>query len=125
MTANEPQPDLRRTGSPHDLRLDILGTSFSITADEDPAYLEEIFSQYQSAVENTRNISGMRDPLKIAILTGFLLCDEINKTRVQAGEEREKAEAQKAGEALEVEQRTLNLIARIDRVLEERSRANG
>jgi cell division protein ZapA (FtsZ GTPase activity inhibitor) len=108
----------------HDLRLDILGTSFSITADEDPAYLEAILSQYQAAVENTQNISGMKDPLKIAILTGFLLCDEINKARKQAGEERERTEAQREGEDRELEQRTLNLIARIDQVLEDKTPAD-
>ena len=108
----------------NELRLDILGTSFSITADEDPAYLEEIFNQYHAAVENTRNISGMKDPLKIAILAGFLLCDEINKIRTQAGEERERAETRKEGEALEVERRTLNLIARLDQALEDKSPDN-
>jgi cell division protein ZapA (FtsZ GTPase activity inhibitor) len=102
----------------NDLRLDILGASFSITADEDPAYLEAIFNQYRTAVENTRAISGMKDPLKIAVLTGFLLCDEINKARLQAGEEREQAEARRAGEDRELEQRTLNLIARLDQALE-------
>ncbi|MDR2476220.1 MAG: cell division protein ZapA [Treponema sp.] len=105
----------------NDLRLDILGTSFSITADEDPVYLDAVLAQYQAAVENTQNISAMKDPLKVAILTGFLLCDEINKLKMQAGEERERAEAQRAGEAKELEQRTLNLIARIDEVLEKKT----
>jgi cell division protein ZapA (FtsZ GTPase activity inhibitor) len=108
----------------NDLRLEILGTSFSITADEDPAYLEEILKQYRSVVENTQNISGMKDPLNIAILSGFLLCDEINKMRIQAGEEREKAEARREGEDREVERRTLNLIARLDQAFEDKSPAD-
>lgn len=108
----------------NDLRLDILGTSFSITADEDPAYLEAILNQYRAAVENTQAISGMKDPLKIAILTGFLLCDEINKTRTQAGAEREQAEALREGEDREVERRTLNLIALIDQALEDKRPAD-
>ena len=90
----------------NELRLDILGTSFSITAGEDEEYLQEIMSQFRRAVENTRQISGMKDPLKIAILAGFLLCDEINKIRLEAGE---------------AEQRTLNLITRLDRALEDAS----
>jgi cell division protein ZapA (FtsZ GTPase activity inhibitor) len=107
-----------------DLRLDILGTSFSITADEDPAYLDDILNQYRRAVENTQAISGMKDPLKIAVLTGFLLCDEIHKTRKQAGEEREQAEARREGEDRELERRTLNLIARLDQALEDKSPAD-
>ena len=102
----------------NDLRLDVLGTSFSITADEDPAYLEAVLQQYLAALDNTRDISGMQDPLKIAILTGFLLCDEINKARIQAGEEREKADARRDGEDRELQRRTLNLIALIDQALE-------
>jgi cell division protein ZapA (FtsZ GTPase activity inhibitor) len=101
----------------HELRLDILGTSFSITADEDPAYLEEIFSRYRAAVENTQAISGMQDPLRVAILTGFLLCDEVNKARKEAGEEREKAEEQQADEERELERRTRSLIERLDQAL--------
>ena len=108
----------------NDLRLEILGTSFSISTDEDPAYLEEILNQYRTAVENTQNISGMKDPLKIAILAGFLLCDEINKIRTQAGEDREKAEALREGEDRELSQRTLNLIARLDEALKDKSYAD-
>ncbi|MDR0877648.1 MAG: cell division protein ZapA [Treponema sp.] len=90
-----------------DLHLDILGTSFSITADEDAAYLDEILKQYKSAIENTQNAAGLKDPLKIAVLTGFLLCDEIHKLKANAGTETE-------GEA---EKLTLALIARIDDAL--------
>jgi cell division protein ZapA (FtsZ GTPase activity inhibitor) len=97
-----------------DLRLDILGTSFSITADEDADYLENIFSQYRLAVENTQHTTNLKDPLKVAILTGFLLCDEIHKLRG----------SNEPGEAAEAEQRTLNLIARIDEVLENKSPGN-
>jgi cell division protein ZapA (FtsZ GTPase activity inhibitor) len=94
----------------NNIRLELLGTSFSITADEDESYLADILNQYRAALENTKNISGMKDPLKIAVLTGFLLCDEINKMRLQAGE---------------AEQRTTSLIARIDRVLQDKIPADG
>jgi cell division protein ZapA (FtsZ GTPase activity inhibitor) len=63
----------------NELCLNILGTSFTITADEDEAYLQKVFTQFQAAVENTESISGINNPLNIAVLTGFLLCDEINK----------------------------------------------
>lgn len=94
-----------------DLRLDLLGTSFSITADEDPVYLRGILDQYRAAIANTQKNMGLKDPLKTAILTGFLLCDEIHKLR-NRGE---------APEADEVERLTLNLIARIDEALENKT----
>jgi cell division protein ZapA (FtsZ GTPase activity inhibitor) len=93
--------------------LDILGTSFSITTDEDMAYLEKILDQYKASIENIQNVSGLKDPLKIAILTGFSLSDEIARLR----ESREKAEALYEGEAGEMERRALGLIARIDEAL--------
>jgi len=88
------------------LGLDILGTSFSITADEDEAYLQQVFSQYSAAVENTQSISGINDPLNIAVLTGFMLCDEINKIKRQFEDEAE-----------EVEERTLRLISKLENAL--------
>lgn len=98
-----------------DLCLDILGVSFSITADEDAAYLEEILNQYRTAVNATQQSTGVKDPLKTAILTGFLLCDDIHKLRSQAGARPEDNEA---------EARTLNLITLIDKALEKKTDFN-
>ena len=88
------------------LRLDILGTSFSITADEDETYLKKVLAQYKAAVENTQKISGINEPLNIAVLTGFLLCDEVNKIK-------QKTES----ESSEVQKRTMNIIAALDEAL--------
>ena len=94
----------------NELCLDILGTSFTITADEDEAYLQKVLAQYRTAVENTQSISGINDPLNVAVLTGFLLCDEVNKARQQL-------EGESPDEAREVQERTLRIIARLDQVL--------
>lgn len=64
-----------------DLRIDILGTSFSIAADEDSAYLESLLNHYRIKIENTRKKTGLQDPLKLAVVTGFLLCDEAQKAQ--------------------------------------------
>ncbi|MDR1301923.1 MAG: cell division protein ZapA [Treponema sp.] len=94
----------------NDLRIELLGTSFSIAAEENPVYLESILNNYRLALESTQNSTGLRDPLKIAILTGFLLCDEIQRIFAREAAEQE-------AEAREAEQITLNLIARIDEML--------
>ena len=96
----------------HDLLINVLGASFSITAGEDPVYLSEVLAQYQVAVANTQGISGMKDPLKVAILTGFLLCDEINKLKLQVKEDR-------AGDEQKLNQITENLITRLDVVMKD------
>jgi cell division protein ZapA (FtsZ GTPase activity inhibitor) len=105
-----------KTG-PHDLVINILGANFSITASEDPAYLDEVLTQYQVAVANTQGISGMKDPLKVAILTGFLLCDEINKLKLQVEEKQAKDDQQRAAEAQELNRIMRNIMARIDQAL--------
>ncbi|MDR2398071.1 MAG: cell division protein ZapA [Spirochaetaceae bacterium] len=98
----------------HDLRIELLGTSFSIAAEENPVYLESILNNYRLALESTQNSTGLRDPLKIAILTGFLLCDEIQRIF-----NREVADQE--AEAREAEHIARNLISRIDEVVSSQS----
>ena len=107
---NEPENPI--PAAAHDLRIEMLGTSFSITAGEDPAYLNEVLAQYQLAVANTQGISGIKNPLNVAILTGFMLCNEINKLRLQTEEEQEHTE-------LELDRIVRRLVTRIDKVIEE------
>lgn len=102
----------------NELRIDLLGTSFSIAADEDSAYLEGLLNRYRINIENTRKITGLTDPLKLALVTGFLLCDEIQKlqTRRNAGlMDPENTESEEA------ERLTLDIIARIDEALDKRT----
>jgi cell division protein ZapA (FtsZ GTPase activity inhibitor) len=111
--------DTPETGAnvPHELLIDILGTSFVITTGEDPAYLEEVMARYRAAVEYTQDISGMQDPLKVAVLTGFMICEKYNQLKI-AEEEQANIEARRADEAKEMNTLTRELIARIDRVFE-------
>ncbi|MDR3192571.1 MAG: mannose-6-phosphate isomerase, class I [Treponema sp.] len=97
---------------PVDLYLDILGAPFFITVDEDPAYLDRLLVNYRNAVDDVRKSTGLKDKdaLKIAILTGFSLCDELEKLKViieKGGEEEQKTL-----------QRTLNLFSRLDEAME-------
>jgi len=110
-------PESGSSSGPHDLFINILGASFSITAGEDPQYLNDVLEQYRLAVANTQGISGMKDPLKVAILTGFLLCDEINKLKLQAEEEQAVAE-----KALD---RVANLVLHLDKGIERAHLKNG
>jgi cell division protein ZapA (FtsZ GTPase activity inhibitor) len=98
----------------NDLYIELLGTSFSITAEEEPAYLEGILHNYRMALSSIQESTGLRDPLKLAILTGFLLCDKIQRMymREAAEQETDSAETQQA------ERITLELINRINSVLE-------
>ncbi len=91
------------------LRVDLLGTSFTIKADEDPAYLRNLLNKYARIVDETRSNTGLVDPLKISIVAGIVLCDELDKAR--SGAVRPEAD--------ETERIALDLIARIDAALKE------
>ncbi|MDR2842842.1 MAG: cell division protein ZapA [Spirochaetaceae bacterium] len=93
-----------------DLRIDLLGASFSITVDEDALYLETLLNHYRRVIENTQNSTGLADPLKTAILAGFLLCDEVEKLRLR------EAKGFVSTEGDQAERLTQDLIERIDRV---------
>jgi cell division protein ZapA (FtsZ GTPase activity inhibitor) len=91
----------------NELCLEILGTSFTITTDEEEDYLQKVLAQFRAAVDNTISISGIKEPLNAAVLTGFLLCDEINKIKQQL-----------ENESIEINERTMNLITKLDKALE-------
>jgi mannose-6-phosphate isomerase len=88
------------------LRLEILGTVIGITVDEDPAYLQKLLTDYNAKIEEIKRSTGLMDPLKIAVLTGYSLCDELHKAKEESQPEKE--------ESL---RRTLTLITRLDETI--------
>jgi cell division protein ZapA (FtsZ GTPase activity inhibitor) len=94
------------------IRIDVLGTSLTISADADPEYLESLLKQYKHHLDNTQRLTDLSDPLKIAVLSGFLLCDELEKTKRESISSDEKA-----FDSPEVEKITLEMISRIDEAL--------
>jgi hypothetical protein len=102
-----------------DLRVDLLGTSFTITVDEDAFYLKVLLDKYRRIIENTQKTTGIEDPLKTAILAGFLLCDEVEKLRTRENT------GLGAFDAMQAEALTRDLIDRIDRALPDELRDKG
>ena len=98
-----------------DLRIDILGTTINISADEDPAYLNKLLEKYRRTIDNVQRLTGIKDPLKTAVLTGFLLSDELEKagqglTQNSSGSNDESAEAEKLA---------MGIISRLDEMVSE------
>jgi mannose-6-phosphate isomerase len=89
-----------------DLHLEVLGTSIGITVDEEPEYLRKLLADYSAQIEAIKQSTGLTDPLKIAILTGYSLCDELHKAREESVPEKD-----------ETLRRTLNLITRLDETI--------
>jgi cell division protein ZapA (FtsZ GTPase activity inhibitor) len=95
------------------VQIQILGTVFTIQADEDPEYLEILVDYLAKKVREIEQTVSTRDPLRIAILAGLLAADDLHKERVR------NADTLPQSEAEEVERITRRLIDRIDESLRE------
>lgn len=86
------------------VQIQLLGVSFTINTDEDPAYMSTIIDYLKTKIEATQKLLKLNDPLKVAILTGLLLTDELfkEKTREKEGpfDQHDAAEAEKLAEKM-------------------------
>ena len=64
------------------LQIDLLGTSFALAADHPAEYLQAIYNHYKKVVSEVQQTSGVNDPLRVAIIAGILLSDELSKERL-------------------------------------------
>ena len=94
----------------NELCIDVLGTAVTIFTDEEPDYLEMLLLKYKNTIENVKKNSRLDDPLKIAVLTGFLLSHDLEKASHP-----EAIPDESDGEA---EQLTLGILSRLDEMLE-------
>lgn len=88
------------------MRIDLLGSSFTIQSDEDPAYLQRVVDYFSGKVDEVRRSVGTSDPLKISILAGILASDECMKAKAESLDP-------------EVSRITNDLIARLDASLDD------
>ena len=80
------------------MRIELLGTSFSVQTDEDPEYFREVVEHFRSKVEEIRQSVSTTDPLKIAILAGILAADDYMK--LTGAPRRDDAEARRITDTL-------------------------
>lgn len=96
------------------LQVNILGTSFSADVPEDEEYLQKLLNFYKEVTESVQNSTGVFDPMKVSILAGITLVDELYK------EKQKKflsAQQQETEDSLQAEEITQKLIDQIDEVL--------
>ena len=96
------------------LQIDLLGTSFTIQAKEDPVYLENLLTYYKQTVNQIENSTGLKNPLKLSILTGIMICDELYKEKKKNTNTTSKPSSEDLSEA---ERLTLKMIDNINKVL--------
>ena len=93
----------------HLTHVELLGTSFTIRSEEDPAYLNEVMTYYRERLEATAALVSWSDPLKVSIVAALNVVDELFKERMINGSATE--DARKTGEIAS------RLIGQIDRAL--------
>ena len=65
------------------LKIEMLGTSFTIQATEDKEYLEKLIGYYKRITEDVNKIESVKNPLQTAILSGIMICDELYKEKLE------------------------------------------
>lgn len=94
------------------LQINTLGTSFEIQAKEDEAYLKNLLSYFNQVSNQIEASTELKDPIKIAVLSGIMICDELYKEKKKNAEKIDKKE-----DLFEAERLTLQMIEKITRVL--------
>ncbi|TVQ96178.1 MAG: cell division protein ZapA [Spirochaetaceae bacterium] len=63
------------------MKIELLGTSFSIQTDEDPRHLQDIVDYLKTKIQEIRSSVSTSDELKVSILAALLVTDELFKER--------------------------------------------
>lgn len=95
------------------LRIDVLGTSFAVQANEDDEYLKKLLSYYKEITDAIQNSARVSNPLQASILAGLTLVDELYKSKKQ------NYSYDKVIHDKEAERIAMAMIEQIDQVLEE------
>ena len=100
------------------LKIDLLNTSFTIQANEDSEYLEQLYGYYKRIIEDVQQIDSVKTPLQLSILAGIMLCDELYKEKTnKLSQELNSQSAKDSTQPSELEKRTLDKIEKINKVL--------
>ena len=101
------------------LSINLLGTSFTIQANEDDEYLAKLLKYYTRIVNDVSQIDSIKTPMQTSILAGIMLCDELYKEKSEkiALKKGKNISTVKPEEEEELERRTIAMIDRINKVL--------
>ncbi len=94
------------------LSVNVLGTSFNLEADQKDDYVQAIYDYYLSVLEKAKETSDVDDPLKIAIIAGLFLSDEVFKARLET-----TGTVTDPKTFNDIETTTMRMIAKIDDVI--------
>lgn len=107
------------------VNIDLLGTSFAVQTDESVEYIEAIVAELRRRLEGLRASTRVQDPLKLSIIAGITLLDELSRSKEGFGPQAKSDAPMRADRPLaegqgldELERVAARLIADLDRSLE-------
>lgn len=100
------------------LKIDALGTSFTIQAKEDSEYLQNLLSYYKQVARQVEAGANLKNNLKNSILTGIMLCDELYKEKLKNAKLSSQGSNVDLNQISEAEKITLKLIDDLDKVID-------
>lgn len=95
------------------IQIKLLGTSFTIQADEDRDYLERLVAYLESKIGEMEKSVSVKDPLRVSLITALVLTDELFKEREK------KTDTSSTEEDEEVSRLTTQIIETLDRSLKD------
>ena len=107
------------------LHISLLGTSFTVQSNEETEHLEKLLNYYERITEEVS--TKLKNPLQISILSGIMICHELYKTIDQLEKISDNSNLSSipgdlsimdAQQQQEAEKRTLDMIQKIDSVLD-------
>lgn len=98
------------------LQIDILGTSFTVSAKEDDEYLKKLLGYYKDICNTIQTAGKLRNQLQVSILAGITLVDELYKSKKETALYQNRINSNDEAEA---ERLTLSMIEKLDSALED------
>lgn len=95
------------------VRIELLGTSFSIRSDEPQEYVRQVIRIVEDTIAQVRKSVPGSDPLRVMIVSALNVADQLMKERAK------RSAGDALSESAEVEEIALRLIGQIDETLQE------
>lgn len=99
--------------------IEILGESFVLKVEEGPEYIESVLKAYEGWLDHVKEMTGIEDSFRLAILTGFILVDELQSAKQGLKDIKENVPpGMNKIQAMESGRLALEMIRDLDRSLE-------
>jgi cell division protein ZapA (FtsZ GTPase activity inhibitor) len=107
------------------VNIELLGVSFAVQTDESVEYIERIVADLRGRVESLRASTRVQDPIKLSIIAGITILDELSRAKEGYGFQADAGPPMRAERPLDAAQGedelsrvAARLIADLDRSLE-------